>query len=56
MGFYKEKTCQHCGGNYSGTASSRYCLECKVDIMAQQKKESTARWKERKKDENIRSN
>lgn len=53
MGFYKDKVCQHCGNDYSGTASSKYCLICKVDIMDQRNKEANARYKEKKKHENI---
>lgn len=56
MGFYKDKVCQHCGSDYSGTASSKYCLICKVDIMEQRLKESNVKYRERKRDESLRSN
>lgn len=53
MGMYKDKVCQACGGDYSGTASSKYCLVCKVDIMEQRLRESNAKYRERKKNESL---
>lgn len=31
--FIKDKICQNCGSSYQGTASSKYCLDCKDSII-----------------------
>lgn len=53
MGFYKDKVCQSCGTGYMGTASSKYCIECKVDIMDQRNREANIKYKEKKRHEGI---
>lgn len=47
MGYLKDKKCQSCGSDYMGTASSKYCLTCKVDIMDEQKKHYSIKWRGR---------
>lgn len=36
--FDKPKVCMKCGTDYVGTASSKYCLDCRADLLDNREK------------------
>jgi len=45
---YKTKTCERCNEQYTGTASSKYCITCKDVIISERKVKYFAQRKARK--------
>lgn len=45
---YYDKKCEKCNEKYTGTASSKYCLECKDEIARERNKENSKKQRNKK--------
>jgi len=44
---YYDKLCQRCNQKYYGTASSKYCLDCKEQVRQERARENSKKQREK---------